>query len=246
MKTLRRQWVRNEADCQGFTLLELSLVLVVLGILANMFIQPAGSQVEIARQQRTDHILDTVEQALVGFAIAHARLPCPADWQGPAIEKTTCGSNNNYGLLPAITLGLPGARDARGALLDGWNQPIHYAVSAADHPSRGLVGASDFTTSNDLREVGMGELASELEICATSVAGDCPVDRLLANQVPVIFFSKGKPVEDSEIEQENTDGDHVFVSHPYSQAVQSRFDDRVRWIPENILMFRLLQAGVVP
>lgn len=231
---------------RGFTLLELSLVLVVLGILANMFIQPAGSQVEMAKRQRTDRSLDQVEQALIGFAMTHARLPCPADWQGPAIEKEECGVGRNYGRLPAITLGLPGARDAQGALLDGWNQPIHYAVSAADHPTRGLVGWSDFTTSDELREVGMSELASELAICATAVSTDCPVDQLLANQVPVIFFSKGKPLDDSLIEQENTDGDDVYVSHPYSQTDANHFDDRVRWIPENILLYRLLQAGVVP
>ena len=243
---VRGQIFHRNTSQSGFTLLELSLVLVVLGILANMFIQPVSSQVEIAKRQRTDRSLDRVEQALIGFAIAHGRLPCPADWQGPAIEKDECGTGNNYGLLPAITLGLPGARNQQGALLDGWNQPIHYAVSAADHPSRGLVGWSDYTTSDEINAVGMSELASELEICAIAVAAACPPDQLLANQVPVIFFSKGKPLDDSTIEQENTDGDDVFISHPYSQSTANRFDDRVRWIPENILLFRLLQAGVVP
>lgn len=230
----------------GFTLLELSLVLVVVGILANMFIQPMGAQVETAKRQRTDHLLDTIEQALIGFAIAHGRLPCPADWQGVAVERTTCGTGDNYGLLPAVTLGLPGPRDENGALLDGWNQPFHYAVSAADHPSRGRPGSNDFTASDEWRDVGMSELASELQICGVAATGNCPAPQLLANQVPVIFFSTGKVQQASATEIENTDGDNVYVSHPYSQAINNYFDDRIRWIPENILMFRLLQAGVLP
>ena len=162
------------------------------------------------------------------------------------MEKSQCPAGENYGFLPAVTLGLVGPRNSSGALLDGWNQPLHYAVSAADHPSRGQVGASDYTTSDELREVGMSELASELEICAVAASGDCPAEQLLANQVPVVFFSTGKATQASMTEGENLDGDNVYVSHPYSQVVENRFDDHVRWIPENILLYRLLQAGVVP
>ena len=231
---------------QGFTLLELSLVLVVVGILANMFIQPMGAQVETARRQRTDQLLDTVEQALIGFAIAHGRLPCPAPWQGVAVEKNSCAAGENFGVLPAVTLGLPGPRNEQGALLDGWNQPFRYAVSAADHPSAGSPGLHDFTSSGEWREVGMSELASELQICAVAVSGNCPAAQLLANQVPVLFFSSGKAQQASATELENIDGDNVYVSHPFSQSSTNYFDDRIRWIPENILFFRLLQAGVVP
>jgi len=230
---------------RGFTLLELSLVLVVVGILANMFLAPMGAQVERVKRDRTEVLLDQVEQALIGFAIAHGRLPCPAPVNGPAIERSDCPAGENHGLVPATTLGIDGHRNQDGALLDHWGQPIRYAVSAADHSSRGRPGSPDFTTSDEIREVGMGEVASELVICSEN-AGTCARNDLLANQVPVVFYSLGKPGEASLFESENIDDDSVFLDRPYSQAAGLSYDDMLRWIPENILLYRLLQAGVLP
>lgn len=230
----------------GFTLLEISIVLVILGVLANAFLQPIGSQVESAKRQETRDVLLRVEQAVMGFAAAHGRLPCPAPFDQTAIEVTDCTLASRYGTVPAVTLALPGKRNEHGALVDAWNQPLHYMVSASDHPQRGNPGRPDFTTSSEMGQVGMMHLAAEIQICAEPVSGDCPRRALLANQVPVVFFSSGKPAEHSALEAENLDGDAVFVHRDYSAVAGHRFDDLLHWIPENLLFYRMLQAGVLP
>lgn len=230
----------------GFTLLEISIVLVILGVLANAFLQPIGSQLESAKRQETQALLLRVEQAVTGFAAAHGRLPCPAPFDQTAIELPDCTLSSRYGTVPAVTLALPGKRNAHGALVDAWNQPLHYIVSASDHPQRGEPGRPDFTNSGEMQQVGMMHLAAEIQICAEPAAGDCPRRALLANQVPVVFFSSGKPAEHSSLEAENLDGDAVFVHRDFSTAAGHRYDDLLHWIPENLLFYRMMQAGVLP
>jgi len=230
----------------GFTLLEISIVLVILGVLANAFLQPIGSQLESAKRKETRDLLLRVEQAVTGFAAAHGRLPCPAPFDQTAIEIIDCTLTSRYGTVPAVTLALPGKRNEHGALVDAWNQPLHYMVSASDHPQRGEPGQLDFTTSSEMGRVGMMHLAAEIQICAEPAGGDCPRRALLANQVPVVFFSSGKPAEHSSLEAENLDGDAVFVHRDFSAAAGNRFDDLLHWIPENLLFYRMMQAGVLP
>ncbi len=230
----------------GFTLIEIALVLIILGILANAFLQPIGSRLDAAKRNETEQLLLQIEQAVIGFTVAHGRLPCPAPPDQLAVERSTCAGTDAQGVVPAVTLGLPGHRNEHGAALDAWNQPVRYVVSQADHDTAGQTGSPDFTTSGDMQQVGMGELASDLQICAAPAGSNCPTRSLLANQIPVLFFSTGRPDKVSPIEQENLDHDRVFVHRDYSQVDDQHFDDLMHWIPENLLFFQLLQAGLLP
>ena len=231
---------------QGFTLLELSIVLVIIGILSSTLLEPLGNRIEAGKRRDTEQLLSMVNQSLIGFAIAHGRLPCPAPFDGPAYEAEQCEGNSIKGTVPAITLGLPTHRNVQGAALDAWNQPLHYVVSGADHPSAGQAGTPDFISSGEMQRVGMANLAASLQICAEPATSSCPRRSLLANQVPVLIYSTGKPAEPSDFESENLDDDTVFVSRDYSQVQGFHFDDLITWIPENLLFYRMMQAGVLP
>jgi len=231
---------------QGFTLLELSIVLVIIGILSSTLLQPLGNSLEAGKRRDTEQLLDMVNQSLIGFAIAHGRLPCPAPFDGPAYEAEQCEGDSIKGTVPAITLGLPTNRNAAGAALDAWNQPLHYVVSGVDHTEAGQAGAADFTSSGEMQRVGMANLAASIQVCAEPANANCPRRSLLANQVPVLVFSTGKPAEPSDLESENLDDDSVFVSRDYSQVQGLHFDDLITWIPENLLFYRMMQAGVLP
>lgn len=105
MKTLQHRRQR------GFSLVELGIVLVVLGLIAVAFVAYWRSATVQKSQLAERALLEVVERAVVGFAQSHARLPCPAaDGEG----SESCASGQ-VGLVPWRTLGVAdnGAREIR-------------------------------------------------------------------------------------------------------------------------------------
>src|SRR5439155_26923307 len=82
---------------------------------------------EAARRQ-----LDDARDALLGFAAAHGRLPCPATTATDDESFVAGGDAANgecagfAGWLPAASLGLAGGA---GTVLDPWDQRVRYAVA---------------------------------------------------------------------------------------------------------------------
>jgi prepilin-type N-terminal cleavage/methylation domain-containing protein len=88
---------------KGFSLIEVTIVLVVIGILALFsiqFISKIGTQ---ALNQQFKNDLERANYAVTGFIYANNRLPCP-DTNNDGIED--CATNNREGSLPLETLGI--------------------------------------------------------------------------------------------------------------------------------------------
>ncbi len=229
----------------GFTLLELAIVLVVLSLITGSFIDPLGEHLESRRRQQTAQLLEYTRQAVIGFAAAHARLPCPALIDGPAIEQQDC-TDNSVGVVPAVTLGMQGSIDEHGRLLDAWGQPLRYAVTSADHAERGRVGEPDFLTPAEMSLVGMQHLKPDLTICREHSGSHCTQSKMVASQVPLVIYSLGKDDSVSGHQAGNQDLNKVFVTREFSKNEQQPFDDMVVWLSEHVLFYHLLQAGVLP
>ena len=80
-----------------------------------------------------------------------------------------------HGFVPAATLGIGGSRNNDQLLVDAWNNPIRYSVSAVDRDPTAPTDATkhnnrwDFLAAVEIRAVGMENLFPDLNIC--SVAG---------------------------------------------------------------------------
>lgn len=108
---------------QGFTLVELAIVTVILGLLMTMLIPVASSQLEQQRRRETISKMAVIEQAIVAFVMTNRRLPCPADGTIPAgtggagVEirdvNGDCGTQAS-GVLPWTSLGLTEADTTDG------------------------------------------------------------------------------------------------------------------------------------
>lgn len=102
---------RNRTTPRGFTLVEMAVALVALGILAlaALALWRHGAQERTAMVER--HALARSEDAVIGFAFANHRLPCP-DTTGDGREDCSGGG---LGALPWRTVGLsqPGAQAPR-------------------------------------------------------------------------------------------------------------------------------------
>lgn len=94
MKTQSRQ--------RGFSMIELGVALVVLGLLAVGFVAYWRMAVQEKSSAADRDLLEVAERALVGFAHANSRLPCPA---ADSSGSESCGAGQ-VGMLPWRALGL--------------------------------------------------------------------------------------------------------------------------------------------
>lgn len=111
----------------GFTLVEIAIVLVIVGLLLGGLLMPLATQVEAQRRSETQKILEQINTAMIGFALMNGRLPCPADPATPTgtptagVERaptlTSC-TVSNMGVVPWVTLGV--------SELDAWGRRFTY------------------------------------------------------------------------------------------------------------------------
>jgi prepilin-type N-terminal cleavage/methylation domain-containing protein len=131
---------------KGFSLVELSVALLIIALLLAGALIPLSSQIEVRNIAETQRNLDSIRDAIVGFTQANGRLPCPANGAvaagaagagtevlNGAAPNTTCA--NLFGVLPWATLGVPET--------DSWGRRFSYQVSAIFADGIGLL-----TTNN--------------------------------------------------------------------------------------------------
>ena len=209
---IRSPKVREGGSAKGFTLIELAVVLLILSIMLAGIVIPFTTQVELRRVAETQKTLLEVREALIGFAEANGRLPCPASAASngqenfivPGGDKFNGNCSNFYdGFVPGALLGI-GPSDGAGYVLDAWNYRIRYAVSKSDQIPSGTIPPVlpalqniDFTglgtvpsSTGEMRNVGMPPLAPELRVCPTATgisATTCAGASLVDNAVAVIY-----------------------------------------------------------
>ncbi len=130
---------------QGFSLIELSIVLVVIGIILASVIPVASAHVDVKKIETTRDKLDVIQKALNVHVILNKGLPCPASKTAlpdtanfgvatdceaaPVAGVAQIGTDPNYiriGAVPVRTLNLP-----EHIMLDSWSNRFTYAVTKA-------------------------------------------------------------------------------------------------------------------
>lgn len=241
---------------KGFSLVELAIVLVIVALLTG------GMLISLSAQQNAQAIRDTetrlvsIQDALLGFAAAKGRLPCPASTTSNGVESFagTVGSSacTNYldGFVPAVTLGIAPV-DSQGYAIDAWGQRIRYSVTDQN--------SNRFVNDDGMRSAGLSALVPDLHVCSSGPAnaGNCPANSDLATNAVAVIYSTGANAATGgtgtdEAENPNPNSaaaaDRVFVSHPQTAAgsANGEFDDLVIWLSPNILYNRMIAAGRLP
>ncbi len=267
--------MHNRHNTQGFTLIEIAIVLLVITILLGYTVAMFPVQQELKQYRQSDTDLDQIIEQLIGFAQINGRLPCPdIDPAGggfdPDGEENRVGTNDCvafYGYLPARTLSMYGNIDDNGLLLDPWGEPYRYAVSESNANVAGGGNADiDFVTASGIRDEGIANAIDpannrpDLYVCDDSNAvgndancGDVSGDEVVEN-VAAIVLSTGKDRNQiaSNIQVENTDdfedgtNDKVFISASRNDSAGNEYDDVVRWLSANTLISRMIQADQLP
>jgi type II secretory pathway pseudopilin PulG len=209
---------RAPGSVRGFTLVEIAVVIFIIVLLLGALFVPLQTQIESRNYETTQRILDQARDALIGYAVANGRFPCPAsatsngaeDFSGTndattgICDVTVTGANVYHGFLPAATLGLT-PTDANGYALDAWGlspqNRIRYAVSSVSVNSTANCTATaitrPFTKTDGMRSATMACVAAAtnlLYVCnsGTGVTGtNCNTAVSLASSIPVVVWSVG-------------------------------------------------------
>lgn len=257
----------------GFSLIELAIVLVIVGLVLSALLLPLKAQRDSSALTQTEVTLEIAKKALLGFAQSQGRLPCPATAlnntdAGSLGQESPLGGTRNItppaavpncttyaGYLPAATLGLQ-PTDGSGFAIDAWNNRIRYAITSNNNSAAIVNGtvcggdtAPDFTTAGNMSAVGLACLAPNLRVvCGTITTSDCTAGTILTNNAVAVIFSTGKNFGQSAgiDETSNSAATTTFYSRTPTVATaapSNEFDDRVTWISPYVLYNAMTEAG---
>jgi prepilin-type N-terminal cleavage/methylation domain-containing protein len=248
-------------SAQGFTLIELTIVLFIVSLLLGGILGPLSTRMEVEERNKTELQLEEIKDSLVGFALVNGYLPCPdcdstsgncgsagltADdgvedgvGGGAGVSPRTGNTFESCaiaeGNLPWVTLGL--------AETDAWGNRFKYRVDET------YADDVDGTNETDCElTAGMSfQICSSGNITVNNASGT-----LVADELPFTVISFGANTNDegnpsSTAETENQDSSNsLFIDTNYSKVAANQFDDLLIWIPNNTLIYRMVQAEKLP
>lgn len=226
----------------GFTLVEIAIVLLIVGLLIGGLIAPLSSQLEQRRSADTTRAIDESREALYGYALQNGYLPCPAISASNGLEDrngTTC--NKRYGFLPWATLGV--------GKLDGWNRLMGYTVTPA------FADAGNPFTLRTERDITVATRSSNGQLIAATGVNDIPAAIIsfgrngygaFSDQGTIIAdLGTGNLDEKTNLQSSGTALIQRDVSED-ERAPGGAFDDMVFWLSPNILYNRMVAAQRLP
>ncbi len=250
---------------RGFSLVELSIVLLIMGLVLGGLAMPLAVQRENARIKDGQTQLQSIQSAVEGFVLVNGFLPCPATPASDGYAATSGGAcAEQHGFVPATTLDVGGVRNEDNLLLNPWGSPVRYSVTASDADTN---GNWDFTFPGEMQAVTMPLLQPDLAVCSTasgsSATACASANVTLSDQSPAVIYSLGKDwTSFSSADQLENVGDSlgggasgqsypvaadsVFVARGRSDMNGNEFDDQLLWLSANSLYRGLVDVGRLP
>ena len=236
-------WQINQS---GFTLVEIAIVLVIIGITLGGLLVTLTAQIDQRDYSQTKQSMEEIRDALLGYALSHGYLPCPAISSVNGAEDRTagiCTGGKRVGFLPWAELGVNKT--------DYWNHLYRYTVTPAYASSLITITLSPAT-------------ARDITIQTRNSVGGL-VNLSNANDIPVAVISHGKngyggtsndgilfvdaSTNNNDEKTNHTGGGTILVSREYGDdktTTFGEFDDIVVWLSPNAYLSKMVSAGKLP
>lgn len=204
----------------GFSLVEMAVVTAILALLIGSFAMRFSIQMDVQKEKETRKRLETIQTALIGYAVLNSFLPCP-DTDDPPNGSgiDDCGPTTAIdaeGGVPWKDLGLSEAE-----VLDAWASRVRYRVD------------KDYTSP-------LTELANPPDTNAGNNVSVAESDGAnITNNAVVILVSYGK---NKAANGDNGDADAVYTQN----TPRPDFDDITDFLPVTLLLPPLVNAGRWP
>lgn len=236
---MHHQFTALFRSTEGFSLIEISIVLIIVGLLLGGLLTPLQVQKEVRDIKTTLQILDDTQLAIFGYAYINSFLPCP-DTDGDGQENFAAGNCTALeGDIPWGTIGSAHGDSFRGNRLG-------YRIDAS------------FNNHTPITCAG----GAVIEVCN---APGCAAGTTLTNSAAFLTWSYGKNgygstsaqgnlnavpagVTLSASEAENNDNDAVFVQGIHINSPSGTvtgFDDLVVFVADSVLCAKMVAAGVL-
>lgn len=259
----------------GFTLIELAMVLFIVALILGGVLTPLSTRLEQANRKQAQEVLKEIKESLIGYALVNGHLPCPdcplaananciaavsddgvedGMTLGGAVASRVSSDFNTctiqVGHVPWVTLGVPE--------FDPWGR--HYVYSVTQTVAGGFADDND-GTNNALCSSKAG---ISFQLCST---GDMTImnwdvtnnirGNIVAQNIPILIFSYGTdgqpfggtaPAAASELDNWWTDSLPPTQDRTFisNDYVANQFDDLVQWITTPELMYRMVTAERLP
>jgi prepilin-type N-terminal cleavage/methylation domain-containing protein len=254
----------NIKKTSGFSLVELAVVVVIMGMILTMGIKMASSFQDRSAMSLTRSKQLAIKEALTSYLAVNGRLPCPASATASPISgdedsTATFTCNTSTGIVPFKTLQLP-----RDYVVDGWDRFFTYESWWGDSPATycgAVANNANFTNVslyNGTRTFHDGD-GGCITIKESQINNSAPiVTRYTAATIVSHgangfggYSSKGVQVDFSAVgatdpEKDNIIGHgsktlHTFHTEPFND----KFDDIVLEISPNDLVAPLKREGSI-
>lgn len=226
--------MRRINPIHGFTLVELTIVLLIIALLLGGLLLPLSAQQDMKNQVNAEKQLAEIKEALVGYAIINGKFPCPMDHTaGILITAPAYGKAGTYpadcakeGVLPWKDLGVQEVDSwgqKRSVDSDSYRGYWKYRV----HPNFGA--AFTASTAANATPINIGR--------PDSTTLPPPVLLHTTDEPPVlVVYSTGPNM--------TANGRNFTVDQHYDASDRTQtFDDIVLWISRPGLFSRLAAAG---
>lgn len=244
--TFRFKHVATRQGQFGFTLVEMAMVLVIVGVTLGGLLVSLSAQVDQRDYAQTRQSMEEIKEALLGFALSRGYLPCPAISSANGAEDRTagvCTAGKRVGFLPWAELGLKKT--------DSWNRLYRYSVTPAYSSSPLAITLSPPT-------------ARDITIQTRNAAGVL-INLSNVNDIPVAVISHGKngyggtnnngilltdtSVNNDDEKTNNTGAGTTLVSREFGDnktTTYGEYDDIVVWVSPNTYLSKMVTVGNLP